>query len=137
MGQERQMAQHIHEFWSSITGHEVFYTRYFGGEFFGIFFHNSLYNNANELETIKKWAGDAIRRNLTVATTNYNTGKFTSFSQDLGIETMTRGCFASSAYTKYITPVEVNGEWYADGCLSFNLDGFDAIKKCRELGYDD
>ena len=137
VGQERQMAEHIHEFWTSFSGPEEFITNYFGGTFFAQFFHNSLYNNANELVTIRKWAGDTIRRNLTVAATNYNTGKFTSFSQDLGMETLTRGCYASSAYPPVLTPVEVMGEWYADGAVTSNLDGFDAIKKCRELGYDD
>ena len=136
MGQEKQMAEHIYEFWSSVTANE-FMSQYFETIIFSPFFRNSVFNNANELVTIRKWAGDTIRRNLTVAATNYNTGKFTSFSEDLGMETLTRACFASSAYPIWLTPVEINAEWYADGCATSNLDGFDAVKRCRELGYDD
>lgn len=137
VGNERQMAEHIYDFWYNYSGYKEFISNYFEGPFLSLFFRNSQFNNANELVTIRKWAGDTIRRNLTVGATNYNTGKFTSFNQDLGIELLTKACLASSAFPFVLTPVELNGEWWADGAVTSNLDGFDAIKKCRELGYED
>ena len=141
VGQERQMAEHIYKFWNEFEGSQEFITNFFGGKYFGPYigyrYHTSLYKSGNELKTIRKWAGDTIRRNLTVAATNYNTGVFTSFSQDIGMERLTKACYASSAFPIYLPPVQMDGEWWADGAVVSNIDGLDAIEKCRELGYKD
>ena len=137
VGQEKQMAEHIYRFWNEFYGEKELVTQYFGGPYFAFFFRNSLYNNANELKTIKKWTGDTIRRNLTVSATSYDTGVFTNFTQDIGIDLLTQACFASSAFPIALTPVELNGTWWGDGAMISNINGRVAIEKCRELGYDD
>jgi predicted acylesterase/phospholipase RssA len=136
-GDERNMAIHVSQFWLNITGNKEIASHWFGGTFFSLLFRPSLYNNANELVYIKKNIGDVIKRNVTVASTNLNTGNFTRFTQDVGIDQLPLRCFSSGSFPMFFPPVLIDGQYYGDGAVVSNLDGYDAVSKCRELGYDD
>lgn len=137
MGDERAMAEYMQGTWTNITGASMIATEWRGGLFWSLFFRPSIYNNANELKYIQKRTGTSIKRNITVAATNLNTGEYTKFTQDIGIEMLPTACFASGAWPGVFPSVNINGQWYGDGAVTSNLDPYHGIEKCRELGYSD
>ena len=133
VGEEREMALHIQEAWNSIKSSRDMYSFWFG---FALF-HGGLVNTEKLLKFIQKWSGNEIKRNITATATDLNNGDYTSFDQTIGIDNLTRACYASGAYPPFFPPVELMGNWYGDGAMVANANPFDAINTCRSYGYDD
>jgi len=137
VGDERNMALHVQGTWNGITSRKIIYSIWRGDLFWALFFRPAAINNAAELKYIQERTGDQIKRNISVAATNYNTSIYTNFNETLGPEYLPTACFASGAFPGAFPPVWFLDEWWCDGAVTANLNAFIAVDRCREYGFED
>jgi predicted acylesterase/phospholipase RssA len=135
LGDERNMAIHLKNVWLSITKTSMMFK--FRPIFWALFWAPSEVNNSPAFSLIVNNIGDQIRRNVSVATTNSNTGELINFNETLGTEYLPTACFASGAYPGAFPPVPLMNSYYIDGCATANMNAFIVINRCREMGYED
>lgn len=137
VGDERNMALHVLGTWNGITSRKIIYSFWTGDIFWALFFRPAAINNAAELKYIEERTGNEIKRNISVAATNYNTSVYTNFNETLGPEYLPTACFASGAYPGAFPPVYFQNDWWCDGAVTANLNAFIAVDRCREYGFED
>lgn len=134
VGDERNMALNLEKIWTSVTKISMVINPW---SIFRFGLGPSFIDNRASYEFIVNNMQASIERNVTVGTTNANTGKLENFNQNLGIEYLPTACFASGAYGDVLPPVNFEDEWYFDGCAVANLNAFSVIDTCRDMGFDD
>jgi predicted acylesterase/phospholipase RssA len=134
-GDERNMAIHLQNVWLSITKKSQMFK--YRPVFWALFWAPSLINNSPAFNLILNNIGDQVRRNVTVGTTDINTGELINYNESLPTEDLATACFASGAFPGAFPPVPFKGSYYIDGYATININAFILINKCKEMGYKD
>ena len=132
MGQELPMSTDLVGFWRNITGNSDFYKEWNGGLLEGLLFQQGLYDSSPSNALSRRTLTKPIARNVTVGSTNVDTGLFETFSENLGPAFVDAiGCSASPPL--YFPPQQFEAYTWIDGGCIINLDVFSAIERCLEV----
>ena len=132
MGQEIPMSEYMLNIWLSLNGSSSVYKQWAGGEIDGLLFHSSIYDTAPLIETLRNDFKYGIQRNVTVGSTNLDTGYFYTFNEDLG-DAILDGIISSASPPFFFPPHQFEGYSWADGGCIINLDVFSAVERCLEI----
>ena len=137
MGNETEMADWLIATWELIQNQDMIAPPWPGSVANAVFNRPSLFNTENFRTFMNGRCGDTINRNVTFGTTDLVTGAFTDFTQDVGAENIVTALMCSAAPPVAFPPIQFQDSWYVDGGITDNLDGFEAIKYCLDLGYSE
>ena len=129
MGDELNMANYMVNSWRAITGTSDIYVEWKGGLIDGLLFQRGLYDNSPAIELGRTWMKTASKRNITVGSTNLDTGEFGVFTENLGYA-LIDGIAASASIPFIFPPHNFEGYSWADGSVISNLDIPSAIERC-------
>jgi predicted acylesterase/phospholipase RssA len=136
-GNETAMANYMVESWQQIKNNSMICPIWPEGEFYSLFFKSSVTNPAPLKEFVRSRTGTKVLRNVTIGTTNIDTGLFGQFSEELGAETLIQATLCSAAAPLAFPPEPLDNSWWVDGGITLNINGFNAINRCRAQGYAD
>ncbi|CAG9329139.1 unnamed protein product [Blepharisma stoltei] len=133
IGSEKEMADFVVQTWLNINNSSTIFEEWNDGIIGGLFFHSGLYNNAPLKKFVKERSQRGIHRNITVGSTNLDTGLYGQFNESLGNENMTTAILCSADPPAYFPPTWFQGHNWADGGCIINLDVFAAVNRCLDI----
>ncbi|OMJ79592.1 hypothetical protein SteCoe_20362 [Stentor coeruleus] len=136
-GDEINMAENAINAWLSAKTMASIAVEWPQGLYYSTFFEPSLYDSSPMLTFLQQYSGTVINRNITVGVTDYESGEFMEYNQDIGTDLLTVAAKSSASIPFVFTPTLLNGHWYGDGGVLINLNTNEAISFCRSLGYSD
>jgi predicted acylesterase/phospholipase RssA len=136
-GDEINMAEKTIEAWLSAKTMDTIAVQWSQGMYYSILFKPSLYNSEPMLQFLKDFSGNVTNRNVTVGVTDYESGEFMEYTQEIGVDLFSVAAKGSASIPLVFTPTELDGHWYGDGGVLVNLNTNEAISFCRDLGYSD
>lgn len=136
-GDEINMAQKTIDAWLSAKSMDTIAVEWPQGMYYSIFFQPSLYDSEPMLQFLKDFSGNVINRNITVGVTDYESGEFIEYTQELGVDLLSVASKGSASIPSVFTPTQLEGHWYGDGGVLVNLNANEGISFCRDLGYSD
>lgn len=132
MGEELAMSEYLVAFWSSYTSNDQVYIEWPGGLVAGLLFHGGLYDNSPSVERGRETYNKPIKRNITVGSTNFDTGLYGTFNESLGLDLLD-GLLCSSSPPFFIAPHTFQGYTWADGGCIMNMDAVAGILRCLDV----
>lgn len=136
MGQEAAMSEFIVSYWKSFYSNDQVYVEWPGGLVTGFLFYPGIYNNAPALTLSQSIYNRPPGRNVTVGSTNMDTGLYGTFSDNLGLAMV--DAYISSSSPPFFFPSHLfEGYSWADGGCIMNLDVFSAITRCLDVVNDE
>ncbi len=137
MGQETEMAQFMKNVWLNLNSSKsVFVDWNILGPAYGLIFEPGMYNTAPLRKTLEGLVTTPPQRNVTVGSTNLNTGKFGNFNESLGMDII-EAVMCSAAPPLFFPPQHFQNTIWADGGCICNLDVFSAIERCLDVVPDE
>lgn len=138
MGQEAEMAQFLKSVWLSLNGSaSVFENWNVLGIPYAVINEPSLYNTQPLRNTLTKLFTQGIHRNVTIGSTNLNTGLFGNFNESVGSANIIEAIICSAAPPFFFPPQNFLGAMWADGGCIINLDVFSAVERCLDVVEDE
>ena len=95
-------------------------------------FQRGIYDNSPAIELGRTVYNKPILRNITIGSTNLDTGLFGNFDESIN-GALLDGITCSASPPTYFSPHEFEGYTWADGGCIVNLDVFAAINRCLEV----
>ena len=132
MGDEVNMSNFVLSYWRNITGDSDIYVEWKGGLIDGLLFQKGIYDSSPAIALGRKVYDRPILRNITIGSTNLDTGLFGNFDQTIG-PALIDGVTCSASPPLYFAPHTFEGYSWADGGCIINLDVFAAISRCFEV----
>lgn len=132
MGDEVAMSEYILNLWLSLNGTDSVYKKWEGGDIDGLLFHSSIYNTAPLIETLRNDFKYGVHRNVTVGSTNLDTGLFANFNESLG-NAILDAVICSSSIPFVFPPHQFEGYSWADGGCIINLDPMSSVTRCLDV----
>jgi len=137
MGQEADMAQFIQDVWLSLDGSASVYEDWNAlGAPYGLLFESGMYSTEPLRQTITQKVTHPPYRNVTLGSTDLNTGHFATFNESMGLD-IVEAVMCSAAPPLYFPPQSFQGTYWADGGCVLNLDVFSAVKRCLDVVPDE
>ena len=133
MGQEKEMADSLVNFWLSLNNNSAVYVEWTGGLIEGLIYEYGIFNNAPCKKTVKHYYNKGFHRNITVGATNYNNATTVQFNERMLGDEMIEGIISSGSPPPFFPHQQFMGSVYADGGCIVNLDYFAAVERCREV----
>lgn len=132
MGDEVNMSKFLMQYWQNITGDSDIYIPWKGGLVDGLLFQRGIYDNSPAIELGRKIYNKPIVRNITIGSTNLDTGLFGNFNESIGAA-LEDGVACSASPPLFFSPHEFEGYSWSDGGCIINLDVFSAINRCLDV----
>lgn len=136
MGQEAEMALFINDVWLSLNRSDVYEDWNSLGAPYGLLFEPSMYNTEPLRQSLNQKMTHAPCRNVSIGSTDLNTGHFSTFNESLGLDII-EAVMCSAAPPLYFPPQHFLGTYWADGGCVLNLDVFSAVKRCLDVVPDE
>lgn len=133
IGNEKAMADFLITTWTTMNGTSSTFVPWEGGIVEGIFFQRGIYNNKPLFNTLNQKLIYGINRNITIGSTNLDTGIFSDFSEDIGPAGLLTAIGCSACPPWYFPPTNWQGSTWVDGGCTINLDVFAAVNRCLEV----
>ena len=134
IGDELDMSLNMLRFWQTLNGSDSIYKKWKGGDIDGLLFQKGLYDNSPSVELGKIWFKNAPVRNISVGSTNLDTGLFDTFDNSVG-KAIIDAVISSGSVPFFFPPHEFEGYSWADGGCILNLDVGSVINKCLGAGF--
>lgn len=133
MGQEAEMAQFMKGVWLGLNSSKSVFDDWNAlGPAYGLIFEPGMYNTAPLRKTVSALVDHPPLRNVTVGSTDLNTGKFGNFNESLGMGII-EAVMCSAAPPLFFPPQSFQGTIWADGGCIINLDVFSAVERCLDV----
>lgn len=133
MGQEAEMAQYLKSVWLGLNGSASIYEDWNSlGVPYGLLFEQGMYSTAPLRNTLSSVLTHPPLRNVTVGTTNVNTGKYSTFNESLGMDFI-EAVMCSTSAALFFPPQHFQGDIWGDGGWSILLDVFTPIERCLDV----
>lgn len=136
-GDELNMADKVVNTWMSLDKMSLIATKWHFGSYYSLFFEPSLYNTDPMLVFLNGVSGTTLNRNITLGLTDYESGEFIEYTQEVGVELLTVAAKCSASIPLVFAPTLLEGHWYGDGGVSINLNADRGVSFCRDLGFSD
>ena len=132
MGDEIAMSNYLLNLWLNLNGSSSVYNEWGGGLIDGLLFHQGIYDTSPLIETLRGDFKYGIKRNITVGSTNLDTGLFSTFDETVGSAILDAVvCSASPPF--FFPPHQFEGYSWSDGGCIVNLDVFSSVERCLEV----
>lgn len=95
-----------------------------------------MYSTEPLRETLKQKVTHGPARNITVGSTDLNTGHFRTFNESLGAD-IVEAVMCSAAPPLYFPPQSFQDTYWADSDCILNLDVFGAVERCMDVVGDE
>lgn len=135
MGDEKAMSEWLVETWTLIKNQNMLAPPWPGSTLHSLLRRPSLFDTSNLRSFLQSRMGTTVLRNVTVGTTNMVNGDFVDFTEALGMDGLLTAVMCSAAPPFAFPPINFQGTWFIDGGVTINEDSFEAVKRCREMGY--
>ncbi|CAG9329564.1 unnamed protein product [Blepharisma stoltei] len=132
-GNEKAMADFLVNTWLTLNGSSSVYVEWEGGLLEGILFQRGLYNTKPLVNTLHQKYIYGVNRNVTVGSTNLDTGIYGQFNESLGLEGLLTAITCSACPPWYFPPVNFQGSTWVDGGVMINQDVFAAVERCLDV----
>lgn len=131
-GDEIAMSKFLVNLWLTLNGTASVYKPWGGGEIDGLLFHSGMYDTSPLIETLRNNYKYGVKRNVTVGSTNLDTGLFGTFNESVG-NAILDAIACSAAPPFFFPPHDFEGYTWADGGCIINLDVFSAVERCLDV----
>mmetsp|Transcript_2074 Transcript_2074/g.1943 ORF Transcript_2074/g.1943 Transcript_2074/m.1943 type:complete len:292 (+) Transcript_2074:187-1062(+) len=136
MGQEAQASTALTNLWNSINGSSSVYVDWPGGIITGLTVERGLVDNSPLRKLMEKnWSGK-FQRNITVGTTNLNTGHFDNYNETTGANNAIEMSICSASIPAFFPFQSFMGGNYVDGMVVYGIDIDSAVKRCYAVTGD-
>lgn len=132
MGDEIAMSEYLVNLWLNLNGSSSVFQDWEGGLVDGLLFQKGIYNTAPLIETLRKDFIHGIQRNITVGSTNLDTGMFATFNESVG-NSILNAVVCSASPPFFFPPQQFEGYTWSDGGCIINLDVFSSIERCLDV----
>lgn len=132
MGQEVAMSNNLINLWLSINGSSSAFVEWPGGYIQGLLFERGLLNTDPFVETLRADFKYGVNRNVTIGSTNLDTGMFGNFNESVG-GAILDAVLCSSSPPFFFPPRIFEGYTWADGGCIINQDVFSGIERCLQI----
>mmetsp|Transcript_6321 Transcript_6321/g.6204 ORF Transcript_6321/g.6204 Transcript_6321/m.6204 type:complete len:173 (+) Transcript_6321:254-772(+) len=127
------MADFLVNTWLTLNGSSSVYVEWDGGLLEGLLFQRGLYNTKPLVNTLHQKYIYGVNRNVTVGSTNLDTGIYGQFNESLGLEGLLTAITCSACPPWYFPPVNFQGSTWVDGGVMINQDVFAAVERCLDV----
>ena len=133
-GQEMDAAKHLTKTWRSLDNKYSIINSWPGGLLAGLFRHSGLYDTSAERATLVTLvSGYELQRNISLGTTNVNTGAYHVFNESLGTEGIVSAVMCSSAIPFFFPMQHFQDQYWMDGFISYHMDVVTGIQRCLDV----
>lgn len=132
VGQEIAMVDYLLTAWRTIKGNSDVYVEWKGGIVDGLLFQKGLFSDAPVIALAKKFITKDPSRNVTVGSTNLDTGIFQNFNESVGLAIIDAITCSASIPTSF-PPHNFEGYTWVDGGVVMTLDVFSAVQRCLDV----
>ncbi|CAG9328638.1 unnamed protein product [Blepharisma stoltei] len=132
-GNEKAMADFLVNTWLTLNGSASVYVEWDGGLLEGLLFQRGIYDNKPLVKTLNSRYTYGINRNITIGSTNLDTGLFGQFNESLGSKDIITAITCSACPPWYFPPTNFLGSTWVDGGVVINLDVFAAVNRCLDV----
>lgn len=132
MGQEVAMANNLVNLWLSLNGSSSVFNQWAGGYLQGLLFERGLLNTDPLVETLRNDFKYGIQRNVTIGSTNLDTGMFGNFNESVG-GAILDAVVCSASPPIFFPPRIFEGYTWADGGCIIDQDVFSGINRCLQI----
>jgi len=124
------MADFLVTTWLTLNGSSSIFVEWEGGLVDGLLFQRGAFDNQPLINTLNKDYTLPISRNITIGSTNLDTGLFGDFNESLGRTDLLTAISCSACPPWYFPPTNFMGTTWVDGGCVINLDVFAAVERC-------
>jgi predicted patatin/cPLA2 family phospholipase len=132
VGEEVAMSEYLLNVWLGLNGSDSIFTQWPGGYIQGLLFEGGILNTAPLANTANIDLIYPIQRNVSIGSTNFDLGVFSTFNESLGKD-IDQAILSSAAPPFFFPPHQFQGYSWADGGCIINLDVISAIERCLQV----
>jgi len=122
--------------WLTLNGSSSVFVEWDGGLVEGLLFQRGVYDNKPLVKTLNSKFIYGVHRNITIGSTNLDTGLFGQFNETLGPQGLLTAITCSACPPWYFPPTNFLGSTWVDGGVVINLDVFAAVNRCLDVVSD-
>jgi len=132
-GNEKAMGDFVVNTWLTLNGSQSTFVEWPGGLLEGILFQRGLLDNKPLANTLHKRYTYGINRNITIGSTDLDTGLFAQFNESLGSQGVLTAITCSACPAFFFPPTNYLGATWIDGGTVILLDSYAAVDRCLDV----
>lgn len=133
-GHETDAAKLLTKTWRMIDNSKYVFQSWKWGILSGLFHQSGLFDTAPERATLTDLVnGQELQRNISVGSTNANTGGYHVFDESLGSQGLIDAVMCSSAIPVAFPMQHFQNTYWMDGAVTYHMDVTTGVQKCLEV----